>query len=140
MLLLRARSAMYVLSVMHAKSKTEPPTPPSDQRIYIFKRDILSGETLAEKIPSWIERLLLPRLSEISGDVKALNGRIDGLAGRINGLEKGIESLRNEMLSRFDAVHTRLDSIEKRIPMIEDLAEIKVRLTEVEKKVALLRA
>lgn len=30
----------------------------------------------AEKIPSWIERLLMPKLSEISGEIKAINTRI----------------------------------------------------------------
>ena len=77
---------------------------------------------MVEKVPSWIERLLLPRLSEMAGEIKALNARF--------------ESLRNEMLPRFEAVDARLDSIEKRIPVIEDLAEIKLRLAELERKAA----
>ena len=84
---------------------------------------------MVEKVPSWIERLLLPRLSEMAGEIKALNARF--------------ESLRNEMLprfetvnARFEAVDARLDSIEKRIPVIEDLAEIKLRLAELERKAA----
>ncbi len=42
-----------------------------------------------EKIPSWLERLLLPKLIEISGDIKAFNARIDALDDKI-------DSLRNE--------------------------------------------
>jgi outer membrane murein-binding lipoprotein Lpp len=38
----------------------------------------------AEKIPGWIERLLMPKLSEISGDIKAINARIDALESNMN--------------------------------------------------------
>ena len=94
---------------------------------------------MAEKIPSWIERLLLPRLSEISGEIKALNAKVESL-------EKVIGSLRNEMFTKFDslektmnarfeAVNTRIDSLEKRIPVIEEMTAIKIRLAEVEKRI-----
>jgi hypothetical protein len=43
----------------------------------------------AEKIPGWIERLLLPTLNEIKGDLKAIKTRIDALDGKR-------DSLRNE--------------------------------------------
>jgi hypothetical protein len=42
-----------------------------------------------EKIPTWIERLLLPKLNEITGEIKALHTRIDSV-------EKEITSLRSE--------------------------------------------
>jgi len=91
---------------------------------------------VVEKVPGWLERLLLPRLSEMSGEIKALNTRIDGL-------EKIIVSLRNEMESRFGAVdqqmgslrsemNVRFDSIEKRMPLMEKLMELEVRLAKVE--------
>ncbi len=47
----------------------------------------------AEKIPGWIERLLLPKLSEISGDIKSLDVKIESLR---NEAKTEIESLRNE--------------------------------------------
>jgi hypothetical protein len=42
----------------------------------------------AEKIPGWRERLLLPKLSEISGDIKAINTRLDSIEKRIPVIEK----------------------------------------------------
>jgi len=79
---------------------------------------------LAEKVPGWLERILLPRLSEISGEMKALNARVENLSSKI-------DSLRNEVLARFKAsntrvealektVNTRVEALEKRMPMIED--------------------
>ncbi len=78
---------------------------------------------MIEKVPSWIERLLLLRLSEITEEIKALNARV-------NGLEKTIESLRDQLFikldavekamnARFEAVNARMDSSEKRISVIE---------------------
>jgi chromosome segregation ATPase len=113
----------------------------------------------AEKIPGWIERLLLPKLSEISGDVKTINGRIDALESnmntRIDSLEAQIGSLRNETKTeieslkneinskfqgldyRFEAINTRLDSLDKRIPVIEELTALKIKIADIEKKMAM---
>jgi hypothetical protein len=42
-----------------------------------------------EKVPSWMERLLLPKLNEITGEIKAIHTHIDAVW-------KEIVSLRNE--------------------------------------------
>jgi DNA repair exonuclease SbcCD ATPase subunit len=142
---------------------------------------------LVERIPSWIERLLLPKLSEMSGEIKALNARINSLEKNIGGLrgemlikfeslektvnakfeavdrrfeavntrmdtlEKTvntrIDSLEKTVNERFEAVNTkvdalektvntRIDALEKRIPVIEEMATIKFRLEELERKLA----
>ncbi|MDI6810864.1 MAG: hypothetical protein QMD80_04200 [archaeon] len=99
-----------------------------------------------EKIPGWIERLLMPKLNEISGEIKALHTRIDGVEKEIGGLRREMmtkfESLRNEMMakfesvdSRFEAVNSRFDSLEARLPVMEKMAEFELRLAELEKKV-----
>ena len=75
---------------------------------------------IAEKVPGWVERLLIPTLeSRVRGIVKEEVGH----------LEKIIEA-------RFEAVYSKIDSLEKRLPVVQELAEIKVRLAELEKKVA----
>nr|CBH37059.1 hypothetical protein BSM_05360 [uncultured archaeon]CBH40074.1 hypothetical protein BSM_35530 [uncultured archaeon] len=80
-----------------------------------------------EKIPGWIERLLLPKLNEITGEIKALEAKIEGVDNkvdvRIDAVEKEIASLRSEtkteiaglrkeMLSKFESVDSRFDSFE----------------------------
>jgi len=64
-----------------------------------------------EKIPSWIELLLLPKLSAIEGEIKAVNTRID-------------------------AMDSKFDSLEKRLPMIEELTALKIRIADIEKRLA----
>jgi hypothetical protein len=109
----------------------------------------------AEKIPSWIERLLMPKLSEIGGDIKAINTRIDALESnmgtridsledRIDSLETNlnikIDSLRNETKMEISSLRTemtvRLDSLEKRIPVIEEITALKLKIADIEKRIA----
>ena len=46
---------------------------------------------MAEKVPGWIERLLLPRLSSIEGELKGLKGELNGLRGEMGGDEAVIK-------------------------------------------------
>jgi hypothetical protein len=51
------------------------------------------------------------------------------LGVKVDALSTKVDSFRNEMAAR-------VDSVENRLPLIEDLAAIKMRLTEVERRVA----
>lgn len=33
---------------------------------------------MAEKIPGWLERIILPQISELKGDIKAMDARMEG--------------------------------------------------------------
>jgi len=114
----------------------------------------------AEKVPSWIERLLMPQLNEIKGELKSLHARIDALESNMN---TRFESLESNMNTRFESVDTKIDSLrnelkgevsgvqkeisslrtemsikfdslEKRIPVIEEITALKLRIAEIEKK------
>jgi dynactin complex subunit len=100
-----------------------------------------------EKIPTWIERLLLPKLNEITGEIKTLEAKIESVDNkadiRIDSLRKEmlakfeaadvkVDSLRNEMLSKFEAVDSRFDSLEARFPFMEKMTEFEVRLADCE--------
>lgn len=74
---------------------------------------------VAERIPGWVERLLIPTLeSKVRAIVKE----------EIGHLEKVLDA-------RFGAVDAKIDSLEKRFPAIQEFAEIKARLTQIERKV-----
>ncbi|MBI3116450.1 MAG: hypothetical protein HYZ12_03840 [Thaumarchaeota archaeon] len=118
---------------------------------------------MAEKIPGWLERLLLPRLSALEGELKAFRGEVDGefrgLRGELNGLRgelngfggqlegfrTELKGLRGEMEGGFKAVHSdmrrveetlavRLDGLEKRGDVLPRLAVLETRVTELEDK------
>ncbi len=126
-----------------------------------------------EKIPSWIEHLLLPKLSTIEGELKAINIRIDSVEDQVGSLrnemlskfeatDNKIDSLRNEMLSKFEGVdikitslderitslrneakteftglNYRFDYLEKRIPVIEEITALKLKIADMEKRLAM---
>jgi len=86
---------------------------------------------IAEKVPGWVERLLIPTLEsrvreivkeEVRHLEKIMEARFEAVNARIDSLEK-----------TFSA---KIDSLEKRLPVVQELAEIKVRLAEVEKRTA----
>jgi hypothetical protein len=72
---------------------------------------------VAEKIPGWVERLLIPTLeSKIRSIVR-----------------EEFDHFEKIMDARFEAVNTRIDSLEKQFPAAKELAEIKARLSQIEK-------
>jgi len=116
-----------------------PPKLEFKGKVFIWTGDEYS---IMEKIPGWIERLLLPKLNEITGEIKAIHSRIDAVHTRIDGVEKEVAGLRREMMvkfdvvdSKFEAVDSRFDALEARLPVMEKMAEFEVRLAELERKV-----
>jgi hypothetical protein len=73
---------------------------------------------LAEKVPGWVESLLIP----------TLESRIRVV------VREEVEHLEKVMNARFAGVEERIDSLEKRIPMIQDIADLKARLSVVERR------
>jgi tetrahydromethanopterin S-methyltransferase subunit G len=73
---------------------------------------------VAEKVPGWVERLLIPTLeSKIRSIVKEEIGQLEKV-----------------MDARFEAVNSKIDSLEKRFPTVQEFAEIKARLNEIERR------
>jgi hypothetical protein len=115
---------------------------------------------VAEKIPGWVERLLIPTLeskvrSIVSEEVghleKVLDARFDGVHSeirrvdeKVGSLEKRFDekvgSLERELDEKFGSLERELDekfgSLEKRFPAVQEMAEIKARLSQVESKVS----
>jgi hypothetical protein len=73
---------------------------------------------MAEKVPEWLERILLPQISELKGEVKATNARLDG---------------------EFKAVHSeirrldeKIDGLDKRMDFVQRLAIVEGKVSELE--------
>lgn len=97
------------------------------------------AEKVAEKIPGWVEGLLIPTLeSRVRGVVreevghleKTLDARFDAINVRFDGINDKFDAVNG----KFDAVNARIDSLERRIPIVQDIADLKARLAAVEKR------
>ncbi len=74
---------------------------------------------MAEKVPGWLERILLPQLNEVKGEVKAVNARMDG---------------------EFRAVHSEIMRLNEKIEALDKRMDFAQRLAVVEGKVNELEA
>jgi len=92
---------------------------------------------MAEKVPGWLERLLLPKLSLLEGEAKALRGEVNG---RFNLLEGELKAFRGEVEGEFKSVHSEIKRLDNRIDGIEKRLDLSERLTSLEAKVEALQA
>lgn len=86
---------------------------------------------MAEKIPGWIERLLLPRLSSLEGDIKEFRGEA---RGELKSIHTRLDSVEKEVRAELKAINARLDAVEKGLNARLDLVEkgLTARLSSVE--------
>jgi len=116
---------------------------------------------VAEKVPSWISRILLPEIraivkEEISSQLKPIDAKISALDSKVeertNSLESKISALDSKVEERTKALDmkieveisslrnemvARFDSIEKRLPFIERMALMEARIEKLEKHVGI---
>ncbi len=104
---------------------------------------------MAEKVPGWLERVLLPQISELKGEVKVVNARIDDLdakivgldeklSGRMDSLGEKIDGVERRLESKIDEVDRRLgskiDDLDKRLDTTQRLAVVETQLKELKAK------
>ena len=80
---------------------------------------------LAGKVPSWVERILIPTLES---KIRAIVGE------EFVHFEKVIDAKFDAVNARIEAVDTKVDSLEKRFPTVQEIAEIKARLNAIERE------
>jgi len=101
------------------------------------------AEKMVEKVPGWVERLLIPTLEsrvravvkeEVGHLEKTMNAKFDAVNTRIDSVEKRMYDRFDAVDARFDGVDAKIESLGKQIPMIQDIADLKARLAVVEKR------
>jgi len=61
---------------------------------------------MAEKVPGWLERVLLPQISEMKGELKAINARIDGEFRVVHSEIKRVEETLGTKIDELDRKST----------------------------------
>jgi tetrahydromethanopterin S-methyltransferase subunit G len=114
---------------------------------------------MAEKLKSAaasFERMMLPRLNSIDGELKAINTRLDGelkaintrldgVNSRIDGVEKSagenhknlitiIDSFKSEMRAELKAVNAKVDQIDEKLDVDRRMTIMEAELKELKKK------
>jgi peptidoglycan hydrolase CwlO-like protein len=78
----------------------------------------LKMKTAAEKAPGWLQRILLPELSEIKGELKAVNARIDSLNTKIEGTNTKIDEMDKRLSSEIAGLR-ELVNLTQRVTILE---------------------
>lgn len=79
---------------------------------------------MAEKIPGWLERILLPQISEVKAELKATNARIEGEFKVVHSEIKRVE----------ETLGTKIDELNKRMDVTQRLAAMEEQLKELRAK------
>ena len=86
---------------------------------------------MAEKVPGWLERILLPQISELEGELRAINARIDGEF-------KAVHSEIRRIDEKVDGVDKRLgdkiDGLDERMDVVQRLAVVEGKVQELESR------
>jgi len=98
-------------------------------------------EKVAEKVPGWVERLLIPTLEskvraivkdEVGHLEKTMNYKFEAVNARFDAVDARFDAVD----IKFDALNARFDSLEKRVSVMQDIADLKARMAAVEKQTA----
>lgn len=73
---------------------------------------------MAERIPGWLERVLLPQVSELKGELKALNARMDG----------EFTAVHSEISRVEEKLGTKIDELDMRMDVAQRLAKVEEQL------------
>ncbi len=76
---------------------------------------------------SGVERLLLPRLNSIDGELKSINTRIDSVNTRIDEMDK-----RNGI--QFESLGNEMRGLSEKVDLIRDVEKLKVEVAELKRR------
>lgn len=131
--------ALSILALTEARQSGQQPKE-SEVRLKYADEMYAGGESLsrvAERIPGWVERLLIPTLeSKVRAIVKEERENLERvLDTRFEAVDARFDAVNAKMDARFEGVNARIDSLERQLPTIKEFAEIKARLNQIEKSV-----
>ena len=79
---------------------------------------------MAERVPRWLGRILIPQISEMKGELKAMNAKMDGEFRVVHSEIKRVEETMSTKINELDRgmdVTRRLAAVE------EQLKELRAR-------------
>lgn len=89
---------------------------------------------MAEKVPGWLERVLLPQINEVKGELKAMSGRIDGEFKAVHSDIRGVEGKLGIKIEEVDKrLGSKIDELDKRLDVTQRLAVVEQQLRDLRK-------
>jgi len=80
-------------------------------------------DCLAARVPGWLERVLMPQMNELKGEIKALDAKIEGefkaIHSEIRRVDEKIDLSNKRLEGKIDALDKRMD-VTQRVAVIEE--------------------
>ena len=93
---------------------------------------------MATKVPGWLERVLLPQMNELKGEIKALDAKVGGFESKVEGEFRAVHSEIGRLDEKIDSLdkrlETKIDGLDKRMDVTQRVAVIEERMRELEAK------
>lgn len=70
-----------------------------------------------------VERVLLPRLNSIDGELKSINTRIDSVNTRIDEMDKRIGI-------QFEGIRNDIRALSEKVDLVKDVERLKIEVAE----------
>ena len=86
---------------------------------------------MAEKVPGWIERVLLPQISDLKGELKAMDAKMDA---EFRVVHSELGSLDQKLSQRIDGTNRRLDDSDKKLDVVQRVAVLEAKVQELQSK------
>jgi archaellum component FlaC len=118
--------------------------------------DSVNMATKVREAAGTVERILLPRLNSIDGELKSINTRIDSVNTRIDEMDKRmnikfeaaqaqidsvrievhtqIESVRNELHTQIESVRNEVRGLSEKVDLVKDMEKLKVEVAELKRR------
>jgi predicted nuclease with TOPRIM domain len=86
---------------------------------------------MADKVRGWLERVLLPQISEVKGELRAMSGRIDGEFKAVHSEIKSVEDTLSTKIEEADRrLSSKIDELDKRMDVTQRLSVVEEQLKE----------
>ena len=80
---------------------------------------------MAEKVPGWLERVLLPQISEVKGELKAMNAQMEGEFRAVHSEISRVEGKLSSEIARVEeTLGTKIDELDRRMDMTQRLVMV----------------
>jgi uncharacterized protein YicC (UPF0701 family) len=85
-----------------------------------------------------VERILLPRLNSIDGELRSINTRIDSghasISTRIDSVNTRIDEMDKRNGIQFDAVRNEIRALSEKVDLVKDVERLKIEVAELKRR------
>jgi uncharacterized protein YicC (UPF0701 family) len=81
-----------------------------------------------------MERILLPRLNSIDGELKSINTRIDSVNTRIDSVHTRIDEMDKRNGIQFEGIRNEMRGLSEKVDLVKDVERLKIEVADLKRR------